>query len=342
VLLSLEGQPQDLALTPDGSNVSALLPVANRPLVQWAADAMGRAGVERIVVVCTSACAPVVREALAAHRAEHPTELLLLEVPRGVGQLAAVLTARELLPPGPLVLHTGDGVVLDGLDAPLQRFRRGGLDALVLAVPAPVPARERRGPLALQPRPNLAGIQVVGPLALLAAEQLEAERGAAATLDDLPEAVRRAGGRVEDVVSPRAWRFTGEPHSLLDVTALALEDLAPGPLPPLDADVVVQGPVEVDPTARIRSSKLRGPVLVGPGVRIEDSYVGPFTCLGPGVVLDGAEIEHSIMLADAEVNHVGVRIEDSVIGAGARVHRTFAMPTALRVQLGAGGRVALS
>src|SRR3712207_7104170 len=59
---------RSLALTMDGSNVSGLLPVANRPLVRRAADGLAAAGVRRIVVVCTASSAGVVRDALEEDR----------------------------------------------------------------------------------------------------------------------------------------------------------------------------------------------------------------------------------------------------------------------------------
>src|SRR4051794_8315399 len=186
-----------------------MLPVANRALVRRAADGLAAAGVGRIVVVCTAAASGPVRRALEGGLTA--TDVQVVEVPRDTGPLGAVLAARELLPTGPVVLHAGDALVLGDLRTPLARLGEEGLDALVVAVPgrAGATTRDRRGTVALQPRPQPAGVQVVGPLALTAAETLEAERGAAATLDDLPDAVRRAGGRVEEVVLPRAWRFSG-------------------------------------------------------------------------------------------------------------------------------------
>ena len=46
------------------------------------------------------------------------------------------------------------------------------------------------------------------------------------TLDELPDAVREAGGRVELEDQSPAWRFSGEVESFLEVNRLVLERLA--------------------------------------------------------------------------------------------------------------------
>jgi glucose-1-phosphate thymidylyltransferase len=103
----------------------------------------------------------------------------------------------------------------------------------------------------------------------------------------------------------------------------------------------IQGAVDVHPTARISRTLLRGPVVIGPGAQINDAYIGPYTAIGADAVIEGTEIEHSIVLPDAELRFVGARLESSVIGRGARVVRRFHLPDAIRVSIGDGAEVVL-
>ena len=98
----------------------------------------------------------------------------------------------------------------------------------------------------------------------------------------------------------------------------------------------------IDPTARLERTTVRGPAIIGPGATLTDAYVGPYTAIGAGVVVEGAEVEHSIVLDGAELRFVGSRVESSVIGAGARIVREFRPPSGLRLTLGAGAEVMLS
>ncbi len=98
----------------------------------------------------------------------------------------------------------------------------------------------------------------------------------------------------------------------------------------------------VHPTARIESSVVRGPAILGPRARLIDSYVGPYSSIGPDVVIEGAEIEHSVVLAGASIRHLGGRLEASVVGPRAKVFRDFRLPRALRLQVGEGAEVSLA
>jgi glucose-1-phosphate thymidylyltransferase len=86
---------------------------------------------------------------------------------------------------------------------------------------------------------------------------------------------------------------------------------------------------------------VRGPAVIGPGARVTDAYIGPYTSIGAGVVIEGAEIEHSIVLQQAQLRYVGTRLESSVIGSGARVLRDFRTPSAIRVSIGDGAEIVL-
>ena len=140
-------------------------------------------------------------------------------------------------------------------------------------------------------------------------------------LPAVPRRPRRAAG----LQSPhaRAARGRRAPAPLLD------DSRGPGPRhrPPVGG-----GPAQH--AAR--------PAIIGPGARLTDAYVGPYSSIGANVTIEGAEIEHSIVLPGAALAFVGTRIESSVIGEGARIARAFRKPSSLRMSIGNGAEVLLS
>ncbi len=102
-----------------------------------------------------------------------------------------------------------------------------------------------------------------------------------------------------------------------------------------------EGRIAIHPTASVMSSVIVGPVIVGADALIADSYIGPHTSIGERVRVEGAEIERSIVLADASIRHVGGRLVASVVGREAQIFRDFSMPRALRLQVGDGDKLAL-
>jgi glucose-1-phosphate thymidylyltransferase len=74
---------------------------------------------------------------------------------------------------------------------------------------------------------------------------------------------------------------------------------------------------------------------------LSHAYVGPYTSIGAGVSIEGAEIEDSIIFPDVVIRHLGRRLEGSVIGSNAKLHRDFSLPTALRLWVGDDVEVSL-
>ena len=58
-------------------------------------------------------------------------------------------------------------------------------------------------------------------------------------------------------------------------------------------------------------------------------------------MIEGVEIERSIISPCARVMHVGARVVSSLVGRGAHVFRDFSLPRAMRLQVAEGDEVAL-
>jgi dTDP-glucose pyrophosphorylase len=168
-----------------------------------------------------------------------------------------------------------------------------------------------------------------GPLLFMAGDALAAP-------DAVPE---RAEGVVE---LEAAWRYDGTVDGVLEANTIALDGLKRGRVGVDLSNATVQGRVHIDPSAELAGAKLRGPVYIGPGARLVETYVGPYTTIGAGVTLEGVEIEHSIVLPEAEIRYPGRRLEASLVGEGARIGRDYSLPSAVRVRVGPGSEIQLS
>jgi glucose-1-phosphate thymidylyltransferase len=149
-----------------------------------------------------------------------------------------------------------------------------------------------------------------------------------------------SGGDVVELEA--AWRYDGTVDGLLEANTLALDGMKRGRVGVDLSNASVQGRVHIDPSAELDGAKLRGPVHIGAGARLIETYVGPYTTIGEGVVLEGVEIEHSIVLPRAEIRYPGRRLEASLVGEGAQIGRDYSLPSALRVRVGPGSEIQLS
>jgi glucose-1-phosphate thymidylyltransferase len=154
--------------------------------------------------------------------------------------------------------------------------------------------------------------------------------------------VRELGGTVRSRAATDWWRFRGGADALLEGNRFALEGVSADYNEATLSRADIQGAVIAHPTARIESSVVRGPVVIGPGACLRDAYVGPYTSIGRDVLIEGAELEHSIILPEASICHLGGRLEASIVGSRAQVFRDFRLPRALRLNVGEGAEVSLA
>jgi glucose-1-phosphate thymidylyltransferase len=327
-----------------------LVPVANRPILFHALEAMREAGVDDVAIVCSPTTADDIRSAVGNGR-RWGLRLTHLDVERADGPAAPLHVAQDFVEDGPFIYQRGDGLLGDALSSFAGLLEEPGHD-VVLLVHRQL-ARRRRAELESRRLLRAAGVHAapgmtgVAGVYLFGAGALRGARRALGTgadgmgLADVVEHVTQTGGRVQ-VRPVRDWRrYTGDVQDLLEMNRIVLDELDREVDESEDRGNHIHGRVVIHPTAHLESSVVRGPVIIGAGARVVDAYIGPYTSVGDGVRVEGAEIEHSILLAGASVLHIGARLEASVVGRDAKVYRDFSLPRALRLQVGDGVEVAL-
>jgi glucose-1-phosphate thymidylyltransferase len=335
----------------DPSLAASLVPVANRPILFHALEAMREAGIDEVAIVSCATTTDEIRAAVG-DGGQWGLTLTHLLVDRSEGPAAPLHAAQAFVDDGPFILQRGDGLLGDALSSFAGLLEEQRPD-VVLLVHRQL-ARRRRAELESRRLLRAAGVHVVPGMTgvagvyLFGAGALRGARRALGTgadgmgLADVVEHVSQNGGRVH-VRPVRDWRrYTGDLQDLLEMNRIALDELEREVDETEESGNRIHGRVVIHPTAHLESSVIRGPVIIGAGARVVDAYIGPYTAIGEGVRVEGAEIEHSIILDRASILHIGSRLEASVVGRNAKVYRDFSLPRALRLQVGDGVEVALS
>jgi glucose-1-phosphate thymidylyltransferase len=324
------------------------VPVANRALLGHALDWLVQGGVREAAVIVAQELAPQARDAVAGGRRGLSVSWLERLPDESLAHVLGDLTG--FLEGEAFVLHLADSLARHSL----RSLTAGGADcdteALLvvnescgaeLAQVVQLRAAVGGGPARPRPlRSDSAGVALLGPGALDGAAHLDLD--AEHALEALVERVRQRGGRVGRCRVTDWWRFRGGAEALLEGNRFALERRRADYHSSSLVDSKIQGAAIVHPEARIRSSVVRGPAIIGARARLRDAYVGPYTSIGEDVTIEGAEIEHSVVLPGASIRHLGGRLEASVIGPRSRVFRDFRLPRALRLTVGEGAEVCLT
>jgi glucose-1-phosphate thymidylyltransferase len=310
-----------------GSGCRYLFPVANDPILRHVLRSVRLADLTDATVVVEGENLTAVRT-LLHDGTTVGLHLDYAECAEDAALAAALSTLPADLGDEPVLVLHGDALLEHGLATHVQVFAATGADALALRVPAGSGAHADR---------TLDAGWLLGPRAVAALRT----HGAGASTDPV-SVLQEFGLRVEAVEVDGCLACHGPHDGLLEGNRRALSALTREVDPASLQDCEIVGPVIIHPSARLESTVVRGPAIVGPRARLTNTYIGPYTSIGADVVIDGTEIEHSIVLPRATLGFVGTRLEESIIGRGARVGRRFRMPSALRLTVGEDAKVAFS
>lgn len=325
-----------------------LLPVANRPMLFYAIEALVAAGITEVGVVVGDTAREI--EAAVGSGAQFGCRITYIPQAAPLGLAHAVAVAAPFLGGHPFLMYLGDNLLKGGVSDLARRFREADWDAAILLTAVPHPEQfgvavvdEAGGVVRLVEKPavppsNLAlvGVYLFRPVIFDVVRHLKPSARGELEITDALQLLLDRGRPVHAERVQGWWKDTGKPEDLLEANRLVLEDLSPGRAASAQVDDAshVSGRVVLSDGVVVRRSTLRGPIILGPGTVVEDSFIGPFTSLGPGVRVIRTEMENSIVLADAVLDDVPGRIDGSLLGQGTRVTRRRMAPHAITLVTG--------
>ncbi len=328
------------------TSAKQLVPVANKPVLFRAIESMCDAGITDIGIVIGDTGREV-REATGdGKRWDAQITYIPQDAPLGLAH--AVKIAREFLGDERFVMFLGDNCIQGGISPLIQQFGHSDYDAQIVLKRVANPEQygvaeldEQGHILRLtekprQPRSNLAlvGIYMFGPHIWDAVEAIKPSWRGELEITDAIQWLVDHGGKVLPYVHEGWWIDTGKKDDMLEANRLILEEMEPSIDGYVDRDSRLIGKVIIEAGAEIINSTIRGPAIIGRDTRIVNAYVGPFTSIYHNCLIEGSEIEHSIVLEHCTIQDLPHRLEDSLIGRYNEITRSPLKPRAYRLTLG--------
>jgi len=307
-----------------------LIPVANRPVLEYVIDDLRKLGVTEIALVVGAWAAQFQRELGDGSRLGVHLTYLRQDQPLGLAH--AVRLARTFLGDDDFVMYLGDNVLREGVAEIAQEFRRirPAAQLVVHKVADPraygVAELDAYGAvirLVEKPERPRSDLAVVGVYFFTAAihEAVAAIAPSARGELEITDAVQwlvDAGAPVRAREYGGFWRDVGEIEHVLDCNRRLLEDLGRRVAGSVDAGSELRGPVVVEEGARVVRSRIIGPVIIGAGTLVEDSLVGPATAVGRDCMLRSTSLADSVVFDGASISFTGA-FRRSVIGRSAMI-----------------------
>jgi glucose-1-phosphate thymidylyltransferase len=319
--------------------------VANKPILFFAIEAIRDAGITDIGIIVGDTHEEIRAAVGDGEALGVKATYIKQDAPLGLAH--AVKIAEDFLAGESFVMFLGDNFIKDGIRPLVAEFEQEQPNSQILLAQVPNPSSFGVAEIVggkvvgLEEKPEkpksdhaLVGVYMFDATIFDAVKAIRPSARGELEITDAIQWLIDQGKDVRSHVITGWWKDTGKLEDMLEANRVALTGLERSVEGSVDEASRVIGDVVVEKGARVVNSELRGPLIIGEGTEVRDSYVGPFTAISSGCTVIGSEIEFSIVLENCRVEHLGRRMEGSLIGKNVRISQAPARPRAFRFMVG--------
>jgi len=328
-----------------------LVPIANKPVIEFGIEALCDADVRDIGIVVGDSASEIERALGDGSRWGARFTYIPQSAPLGLAH--AVKTAQNFLEENKFIVYLGDNLIKGGVLEFVREFESCNADASILLSRVSNPSEfgvaylENDRVVRLEEKPKapksdyaLVGVYLFTPCVFDAIDTLKPSFRGEYEITDAIQTLIDWGKEVRYHVVTGWWKDTGTVEAILEANRLILESKREK----VDGEIIeskLEGIVVVEGGARIVRSSVRGPVVIGENAVIEESFIGPYSSIGKDVCISHSEIEYSIIMEGCCIENIATRLAGCLIGRGVRVARSDGKPKSLQLVLGDGSSVRL-
>lgn len=329
-----------------------LVPVANKPILFYAIEAMRDAGITEVGIVVGETHSEVRAAVGTGERWGVNITYIQQEAPLGLAH--AVKISEEFMGGEPFVMFLGDNLIRDGVASFVQRYVKSGANAQILLAHVPNPQDfgvaeldEGRVVRLIEKPKNppsdlaLVGVYMFDSNVFKAVRAIKPSVRGELEITDAIQYLIENDFCVESKVVEGWWKDTGKLEDMLEANRLVLDSMVAENLGEVDKESEIHGRVCIGRGSRIIGSRIRGPVVIGENCVVENSFIGPYSSINDRVVVRGSEMEHSIILEDSEIMDIGSRMADSLVGKNVKICKGYQRPQAYRIMVGDNSEVSV-
>jgi glucose-1-phosphate thymidylyltransferase len=334
------------------SMAKQLVPVANKPVIEYGIEAIAQAGVRDFGIIVGDTGAAVEKAVGDGSRWGISITYIPQSAPLGLAH--AVSTAYDFLKDDDFIMYLGDNLIKSSVATLVQEFEQHRPAATILLTPVPNPSDfgvaelednrvSRLQEKPKDPKSNLAlvGVYLFDKRIHDAIAVLKPSARGEYEITDAIQGLIDGHLEVRSHIVEGWWKDTGTVEAMLEANRLILEDLEPENRGNSDGLSRIEGRVRVGSGTIIRNSIVRGPAIIGDNCQVVDSFVGPFTALADQTKIKSTEIENSIVMGECEIVDAPSRLASCLIGRGATIRRGSGTPRTTQLVLGDSSTVVL-
>ena len=314
------------------TDVKQLLPIAGKPISEYALENLMEIGIKEINIVIGSTGGDEVKK-YYGDGSRWGVNISYTYQEKPVGIAHAIGLTKEFVQNDKFVVFLGDNYIQEGISKLYENFISQDFDGMLALVHVSNPsqfgiAEVKDGKITkLVEKPKIpesdlaiAGVYFLSGKVFQFIEKLvPSGRGEYEITEAYQNMVDHKLNIGYSVIS--GWfKDTGTVEDFLDCNRLVLDKMSS------KSDINklrknVSGRVQIADDAFISdNSRILGPCFIGSGSRIENSYIGPFTSIGNNCKISNTEVDDTIIMDGAEINFSSnFRMRGSLIGPNVKI-----------------------
>jgi len=312
-----------------------LLPIANKPMSQYALDDLIAAGIKEIGIIIGDVYPQKVREYYGTgEKFGAKISYIHQDHPKGISH--AIKLCKDFVGNEKFVVYLGDNILRRNIDDYAKKFESSTSDALILLCEVDDPSRfgvaelEKNNNKKIKkivekpknPTSNLAviGIYFLTPKIFEIIEKLKPSWRGELEITEALQLLIDEGNTVEYDTVTGWWKDTGTPEDILHANQLILDSIGKENQFVINKDSKIQEDIVIGKNSTISSdSFVKGPAIIGENCVIGPAArIGPYVSIGNNSKIKNCDIENSILMDDTVIESK-IHIKDSIIAHGSKI-----------------------
>ena len=315
-----------------------LLPIANKPMSQYALEDLKTAGVSEIGIIIGDVYPEKVKEYYGdGSKFGVKITYIYQDAPKGISH--AIRLCKDFIGNDRFIVYLGDNVLRKNLIDYTKKFETSETDAMILLCEVDEPQRfgvaelDKDNPGKIKkivekpkiPPSNFAviGIYFLSPKIFDIIDNLKPSWRGELEITEALQLLMDNGCNIEYDTVTGWWKDTGTPEDIIHANKLVLDSIGTENQFLIDKDSKIKENIVIGSGTTISDdSSIIGPVIIG-----KNCSIGPKTKLGPNVSvgdncnLNGCEIRDSIIMTDCTI-HSKIDLSNSIIAHGSEIEES--------------------
>ena len=312
-----------------------LLPIANKPMSQYALEDLKTAGISEIGIIIGDVYPDKVKEYYGDGSGFGvKITYIFQDAPKGISH--AIRLCKDFIGDEKFIVYLGDNVLRKNLIDYTKKFETLDSDAMILLCEVDEPQRfgiaeldkEKIGTIKKimeKPKDSPSNLAVIGiyfltPKIFDIIDNLKPSQRGELEITDALQLLMDNGNKIEYDTVTGWWKDTGTPEDIIHANKLILDSIGTENQFLIDGDSKIKGSIVIGKNTEIsRDSFITGPAIIGKNCKIGPSVrIGPYVSVGDNCILKNCNAEDSIIMGDCIIN-AKVDLSSSIVAHGSEI-----------------------